>query len=62
MEKNNKYEMQQALLWNMRCLRSGFGKQTFSQKATEPRTAIGTSVRDTYGKVIFTHQTSILVP
>lgn len=49
--KNNKYEMQQALLWNMRCLRSGFGKQVYSAKITEPGVPIGSSVRDAFAKV-----------
>ena len=49
--KNNKYEMQQALLWNMRCLRSGFGRQVYSAKVTEPGVPIGSSVRDAFSKV-----------
>lgn len=33
MRSNNKYEMQQAMTWNMRCLRSGFGKQVCADGA-----------------------------
>jgi hypothetical protein len=51
MKANKKYEIQQAITWNMRCLRSGFGKQTFSHKATEPATPIGTANRDAYQRV-----------
>jgi hypothetical protein len=53
MNKNNKYAIQQAMLSNTRGLRSGFGEQTFSTKVTEPRTVIGTSIRNAYGKVAF---------
>jgi len=51
MKTNNKYEMQQALLWNMRCLRSGFGRQVYSAKVTEPGVPIGCSVRAAFSKV-----------
>jgi hypothetical protein len=43
--------MQQAISWNMRCLRSGFGKQMYSSKRTEPAPAMGTAARDAFLKV-----------
>jgi hypothetical protein len=48
MQANKKSEMQQAMIWNMRCLRSGFGKQTYSHKATEPSTPMGSGSRDAH--------------
>jgi hypothetical protein len=51
MESSNKWEMQQAILWNMRCLRSGFGRQTQNHKATEPAACIGTAGRGDVSKV-----------
>lgn len=51
MQPNKKYEMQQAMLWNMRCLRSGFGKQIYSAKNSEPWVGIGSANRDAFMKV-----------
>lgn len=50
MQSNKKYEMQQALAWNLRCLRSGFGRQPRSIHNTEPISPFGTSSRDIYRK------------
>lgn len=50
MQTNKKHEMQQALAWDVRCLRSGFGKQTRHVHMTEPVSIIGTSARDAYRK------------
>lgn len=51
MLSNKKHEMQQALAWDLRCLRSGFGKQCKHVNRTEPVTPFGSSARDNYHKV-----------
>eukprot|EP00892_Ulva_mutabilis_P005107 jgi/Ulvmu1/2969/UM015_0009.1 len=48
---NKKHEMQQAITWDLRCMRSGFGSQVFSHMRTEPSGAFGTGHRDAYGKM-----------
>jgi hypothetical protein len=48
---NKKHEMQQAIAWDLRCLRSGFGTQTRNVHRTEPVTPFGSSGRDAYRKV-----------
>jgi hypothetical protein len=59
MQPNKKHEMQQALLWDLRCLRSGFGNQTRQIHRTEPATPFGRAAKDTYHKVGFL--TAVLV-
>ena len=49
---NRKQEMQQALVWDMRCLRSAFGRQILEQQQSEPSASIGTQPRNSYAKVM----------
>ena len=51
MQPNKKHEMQQALAWDLRCLRSGFGKQPRHVHLTEPVSVFGSSAKDSYRKV-----------
>lgn len=48
---NKKHEMHQAILWDLRCMRSGFGSQIFSTMRSEPCGAFGTAHRDAFRKV-----------
>lgn len=51
MAGNKKHEMQRAIMWDLRCMRSGFGSQVFSTKRSEPCGAFGTAHRDAFQKV-----------
>jgi len=48
---NKKHEMQQAIMWDLRCMRSGFGSQVLTNMRTEPSGAFGTAHRDAGQKV-----------
>lgn len=48
---NKKHEMHQAIMWDLRCMRSGFGSQVFSTMRSEPCGAFGTAHRNAFQKV-----------